>query len=224
MYDEQWIEESLKKPLYNTAFIHRSYLNESSDEPESNERLEFLGDSILSLIVSNYLFTQRKSDTEGGLTNLRSYIVKTQSLGKAAKNLHLGKFLKLSKGEELSGGRDNPQLMANTYEALIGAIYLEDGMEEAQKFVMETLIPLFENELKSGPPKDSKSMLQELAQNVTKSSPRYRIISTSGPDHAKRFIVGVFLRDKKIGEGFGNSKQEAEEKAATEALQGFENN
>ncbi len=221
MYDEKWIEESLKKPFYKTAFIHRSYLNESSDEPESNERLEFLGDSILSLIVSSYLFTERKSDTEGGLTNLRSYIVKTQSLGKAAKNLNLGKFLRLSKGEELSGGRENPQLMANTYEALIGAVYLEDGAEEAKKFVMETLIPLFEKELRSGPPKDSKSMLQELAQNVTKTSPRYRIISTSGPDHAKKFIVGVFLQDKKIGEGFGNSKQEAEEKAARQALEGF---
>lgn len=219
MYDEQWIESALKKPIFKTAFIHRSYLNESNEDIESNERLEFLGDSVLSLIVSGYLFSARTSDTEGGLTNLRSYIVKTPSLAMAAKSLNLGKYLSLSKGEEISGGRENTQLLANTYEAVIGAMYIDGGLDAASDFVMETLVPLFENELRSGPPKDAKSMLQELTQNMTKMSPRYKIISTTGPDHAKQFTVGVFLQDRKIGEGFGNSKQEAEEKAARQGLE-----
>lgn len=221
MYDENWLQGALKKPLVKTAFVHRSYLNESNEDIESNERLEFLGDSVLSLIISTYLFTKRTSDTEGGLTNLRSYIVKTQSLAKAAKKLNLGSFLRLSKGEELSGGRENTQLLANTYEALIGAIYLEEGIEEVGKFVMDTLMPLFEREIRSGPPKDSKSMLQEMTQDLTKLSPRYKILSTTGPDHAKKFTVGVFLQDRKVGEGFGSSKQEAEENAASEALEHF---
>jgi len=208
----------LQKPIFQKAFTHRSYLNESSDAEESNERLEFLGDSVLSLIVSRYLYQNRSTDDEGDLTNLRSYIVKTQSLAIAAKKLNLGSYLRLSKGEELSGGRENTQLMANTFEALLGATYLDQGFDAADAFVKENLLPLFENEITNGPPKDAKSVLQEVAQNLTKQSPKYKILETSGPDHAKEFTVGVFVQGKQMGEGKGFSKQIAEEQAAQVAL------
>ncbi len=222
MFDEVWLRESIaQKPIFTTAFTHRSFLNESSQEIESNERLEFLGDSVLSLIISSYLFNQRVSDNEGDLTNLRSFIVKTTSLAKASQKLNLGAHLRLSKGEEISGGRENTQLLANTFEALLGAIYCTGGVDEATKFVHETLLPLFSEEIESGPPKDAKSLLQELSQNKTKQSPRYKILATSGPDHAKEFTVGVYVQGNLIGQGTGLSKQVAEEKAAEEALKNY---
>jgi ribonuclease III len=217
MFDEKWLEQE----VFKTAFTHRSFLNESSETKESNERLEFLGDAVLSLIISTYLYARRPMDTEGELTNLRSYIVKTQSLAKASKQLNLGSYLKMSKGEELSGGRENPQLLANTFEALLGAVYLNFGLEKAKEFVEESLLPIFATEIKNGPPKDAKSQLQEVSQNLTKQSPQYRIISTTGPDHAKEFTVGVFIQGKQIGSGTGLSKQVAEEEAAAEALKNF---
>lgn len=204
--------------LYLTAFTHRSFLNESKEKTESNERMEFLGDAVLSLIISSLLFQLRPSDPEGELTNLRAYIVKTQSLASVAKKLGLGLFLRLSKGEELSGGRKNRQILANTYEALLGAIYLDLGIEATRSFIKQTLLPLFESEIKFGAPRDPKSRLQELAQSQTQSSPKYKILSTTGPDHAKIFTVGVFLGNELVGQGNGSSKQQAEEKAAQEAL------
>ena len=219
-FNDSWIETQVKNnTTFRKAFIHRSFLNEAGSNMESNERLEFLGDSVLSFIVSSFLFKERLQDAEGDLTNLRSYIVKTKSLAKAAADLNLGAHLQLSKGEELSGGRDNTQILANTFEALLGAIYLELGLEIATDFINRNLIPLFVEELKSGPPKDAKSHLQELAQTKTKQSPKYKILGTTGPDHAKQFSVGVFLEGKMIGEGEGSSKQVAEEAAATLALQ-----
>ncbi len=212
-------ESLLNKEPYKTAFTHRSYLNESTDSKQSNERLEFLGDVVLSFIVSAFLYKQRPADNEGDLTNLRSYIVKTGSLAKASQKLNLGKYLRLSRGEEQSGGRNNEQLLANVYEALLGAMYLDKGVEETAKFVQQSLLPLFAKEIKEGPPKDSKSLLQEIAQNQTKQSPKYKILETWGPDHAKEFKVGVFLQGKQIGEGQGLSKQIAEEEAATRGLQ-----
>lgn len=200
------------------AFIHRSYLNEVKTSLPSNERLEFLGDAVLSLAVSNYLYNLREKDTEGELTNLRAHIVKTKSLAQAARRLNLGQYLKLSKGEQASGGRQNPQLLANTYEALLGAIYLEGGIKAAQEVINKTLLPLFEKELKGGPPKDAKSNLQEFVQEKLKESPRYKTIQTRGPDHAKQFVVAVYVGNKQYGVGEGGSKQEAEEIAAKEAL------
>lgn len=214
MFDKEW----LKKPVFETAFTHRSFLNEAGSSIESNERLEFLGDSVLSFIISSYLYSLRPQDAEGELTNLRSYIVKTTSLAKAAKKLGLGEYLKLSKGEELTGGRSNPQLLANTFEALLGAIYSEFGLEKATEFVSKELLPLFEEEVKSGPPKDAKSLLQEVIQNKFKQSPRYKVLQTTGPDHAKQFKVGVFAQNNLLGEGVGLSKQVAEEDAAGKAL------
>ena len=207
------------KKLLEQAFYHRSYLNEIKLNLQSNERLEFLGDSILSLVVSYYLFTLRTKDAEGELTNLRAYIVKTKSLAEAARKLNLGSFLHLSKGEEISGGRDNSQLLANTYEALLGAIFLDLGLEAVKKVINETLLSLFEKEVKQGPPKDAKSELQEVVQEKLKRSPNYKILETKGPDHAKQFLVAVFIGGKEYGRGLGNSKQIAEEQAAQKALQ-----
>lgn len=200
------------------AFIHRSYLNEVKLDIPSNERLEFLGDSVLSLITSHHLYTVRPEDSEGDLTNLRAYIVKTKSLAQAAKKLNLGSYLKLSKGEEAGGGRENPQLLANTYEALLGAIYLDSGLDAVKGVIGRTLLSLFEEELKSGPPKDAKSNLQEYVQEEFKKSPHYKIIKTAGPDHARKFTVAVYIGNKEYGLGTGSSKQEAEEMAAKEAL------
>lgn len=204
--------------LLETAFTHRSYLNEVKGVKESNERLEFLGDAILQLITSAYLYKIRPDDAEGDLTNLRSYIVKTKSLAEASEKLELGSYLRLSNGEEVSGGRSNTQLLANTFEALLGAVYLDQGILAAEKLVYENLLPLFAAELKSGPPKDSKSELQEVVQTREKESPHYRILKTSGPDHAKEFTVGVFIKGREVGVGKGLSKQAAEESAAAEAL------
>lgn len=205
--------------ILEQAFYHRSYLNEVKLDSKSNERLEFLGDSILSLVISEFLFSERSQDEEGDLTNLRAYIVKTKSLAQAAKRLNLGSLLHLSKGEELGGGRDNSQLLANTYEALIGAIYLDQGLEVVKKVIKSTLLHLFEKELELGPPKDAKSSLQEIVQEKFKQSPIYKILKTTGPDHAKQFIVAVYLKGKQFGSGEGGSKQIAEEQAATRALE-----
>lgn len=209
--------------LLKQAFIHRSYLNEVKLELPSNERLEFLGDSILSLIISTHLYKLRPNDSEGELTNLRAYVVKTPSLARVAKKLNLGEYLKLSKGEEVSGGRKNLQLLANTYEALLGAVYLDLGFEAVQKLITQTLLPIFASELKSGPPKDAKSSLQEIVQEKFRQSPHYKILATKGPDHAKEFVVGVYIGGKEMGKGLGNSKQVAEEQSAKEALEKLEN-
>lgn len=204
--------------FYKTAFTHRSYLNESKEIRQSNERLEFLGDAVLSFIISSFLYTTHPSDTEGDMTNLRAYMVKTDSLAKVSQQLGLGDYLLLSKGEELSGGRENQQLLANTYEALLGAIYLDLGLEKASNFVEMTLLPVFEKEVASGAPRDPKSKLQEVAQSKFETSPKYKILETSGPDHARQFKVGVFVNGQQMGQGSGPNKQKAEEEAAKGAL------
>lgn len=205
--------------IYQTAFTHRSYLNEAKAVKESNERLEFLGDSVLSFIISSLLFKKRLSDEEGDLTNLRAFIVKTDSLARAAKNLSLGEFLRLSKGEEVSGGRENPQILADTFEAVLGAIFLDQGTEAAKRFIEQTLLPMFGAEIEGGAPRDPKSELQEVVQSRYQTSPRYRVLETTGPDHAKKFTIGVYIKADRVGTGSGSNKQQAEEEAAKEALQ-----
>ncbi|RJP46024.1 MAG: ribonuclease III [Armatimonadetes bacterium] len=204
--------------IYQKAFTHRSYLNEVKGTIESNERLEFLGDSVLSFIVSSFLFRLRTKDEEGDLTNLRAYVVKTESLAKIAEQLSLGKYLKLSRGEEKSGGRLNPQILADTFEAVLGAIFIDLGIEAATTFVNLTLLDFFKKEIEHGAPRDPKSQLQEVVQSQFQVSPKYRILETSGPDHAKRFTSGAFLKGSLIGKGDGSNKQQAEEEAAKEAL------
>ena len=204
--------------LFQQAFTHRSYLNEVKEKIPSNERLEFLGDSIISLIVSNYLFRKYEDYDEGKLTNLRSLIVNTKSLAIAAKELNFGDLLLLSKGEEESKGRQNQSLLADSFEAFVGALFIDQGLETVSKFIKNVLLYKLEN-LIEGSLKDSKSLLQEVVQSKMKSSPVYNVMKEAGPAHAKLFSVAVFVGDKIYGEGNGKSKQEAEENAAKEALE-----
>ncbi len=218
------LEEAIKisfnnKQLLKTALTHRSYLNEHpKEELSSNERLEYLGDAILEFIVSEKLFNLFPNLDEGVLTTLRSLLVKTGSLAEAAGKFKLGDYLFLSKGEVDTGGKKNKSLLANTFEALIGAIFLDQGLGKTKDFIELSLgekiktINLRENI------KDYKSLFQEKAQEGEKITPTYRIINTFGPDHDKIFTVGAFLSKRKVSEGKGKSKQEAEQKAAQKAL------
>ncbi len=208
--------------LIRQAFIHRSYLNEAKTETFSNERLEFLGDSILSFLVSGYLYQKYPDFTEGELTNLRSSIVKTATLAAVAKKLDLGALLSLSRGEEDSGGRNNTSMLADTFEAFLGAVYLDLGLAAVQKILKSLLFPLLTKILEDKSYKDSKSIFQEVVQEKTKVSPLYKVLSEHGPDHAKEFTVGVFVGSKQWGTGVGKSKQEGETRAATSALEKWE--
>lgn len=205
--------------LLEQAFTHRSYLNESKKANESNERLEFLGDSILSFIVSEHLYTNHVTFDEGILTNLRSLLVNTKSLAQSAKELNFGSLLKLSKGEEESKGRENDTLLANSYEAFLGALYLDQGIETARAFVASTLFPKIDEYVAKKAFKDPKSLLQELVQSRKQNSPVYKVILEEGPPHARIFTIGAFVETELVGEGIGKSKQEAEEVAAEKALE-----
>ena len=204
--------------LLKNAFVHRSYLNENkSYKGQSNERLEFLGDSALSIVVSSFLFEKLPNSPEGELTQLRAALVRTETLAKLASRLFLGKYLFLSKGEEDSGGRNNSSIRANTYEALIGAIYLDQGMEVAKKFLEKNVLTDWE-ELANTAVSDNKSKLQEVLQKLYHESPNYKIINSWGPDHNRRFEMGVYLGEKCLGKGVGKNKQESAQNAAKNAL------
>lgn len=204
------------------AFVHRSYLNESKKFSESNERLEFLGDSILSFLTSTFLYNKFPKEPEGQLTNLRSSIVKTSTLADIAAVLSLGDYLLLSKGEEEGGGRKNQSILADTFEAFLGTVYLDSGIDAAEKILVTHLFPLLDRVLKEKLYKDSKSSFQESVQEDARVSPQYRVLKETGPDHAKEFTVGVYVDNKLWGEGMGKSKQDAEQKAATQALEKWE--
>jgi len=207
------------KKLFAEAFTHRSYLNEAKLKISSNERLEFLGDSILSFVISNYLFAKYPDFNEGDLTNLRSLMVNTKSLSGIARELSMGQLLKLSKGEEESKGRENATLLENSFEAYIGALFLDQGLSAVVKFLDSALFPKIQELVNKKAFKDPKSLLQEKVQGRKQGSPAYRVLEESGPAHAKIFKVGVFVDGKKLGEGLGRSKQIAEESAAKVALE-----
>lgn len=213
------IPEFKDKNLFELAFTHRSYLNESTGAAESNERLEFLGDSILSFVVSTYIFEKFREKKEGELTSLRSVLTNTETLYEIAKKLELGKHLKLSKGEEETGGRESKTILANTYEAVLGAIFLDQGIEYARKFIHDTIIVNIDDIIAHQGLKDPKSALQEAMQENHKTSPRYEVLEESGPDHNKIYTVGVFMQDNLLAKGEGKSKQEAEKKAAQNAIE-----
>ena len=205
--------------LLENAFVHRSYLNENSDFPfPSNERLEFLGDAVLEQIVSDFIYHGFPSLPEGELTALRAALVKTESLAEESRRLKLGKELLLSNGEELGGGRDNPYLLANTFEAVIGAIYLDQGIGMAKEFIERELLYKTEESLRAGI-KDPKSRFQEISQARFSTTPNYRVLKEWGPAHDHRFLIAVYLKTKKVSEGEGKSKKEAEENAARQALE-----
>ncbi|MBI4947957.1 ribonuclease III [Candidatus Berkelbacteria bacterium] len=204
--------------LLKQVFIHRSYINESGKTPlEHNERLEFLGDAVLELVVTEYLYNNF-SNPEGELTNWRSSIVRGEVLAKVSTQLDLGSLLFLSKGEEKSGGRERNLILANTFEALIGAIYLDQKYDAASKFIHRFLIVLLPEIIEKKLYIDPKSHLQEISQEKLGVTPEYRVISHSGPDHNKLFVVGVFARERELAQGQGSSKQRAEQDAATNAL------
>ncbi|HVZ11770.1 MAG TPA: ribonuclease III [Patescibacteria group bacterium] len=208
--------------LLRQVFIHRSYLNETNEGLRSNERLEFLGDSILSFIVSSHIFREYDDLEEGQLTSIRSVLTNTETLYEISKELDLGSHLKLSKGEETSGGRANKTILANTLEALIGGIYMDQGIDEARRFIEENIISHAKTIIESQGLKDPKSSLQEKIQEKHRESPVYRVLAEHGPDHDKSYTIGVFLGEKLLAEGNGKSKQEAEKSAARAALQTFE--
>jgi len=203
--------------LLTTSLTHRSSLNEPGVK-ESNERLEFLGDAVLELIVTNFLFHQKPTDAEGFLTAARSAIVRTESLAKIAKSIDLGSYLKMSRGEAASGGRENPSILEDAFESLTGAVYEDGGLDQAKSFVYKTLIPFAKEVLSRGELKDAKSRLQEIVQAKGLVSPIYQVISQEGPDHNKIFTVTVLVDSKPLGQGSGKSKQEAEQSAAQKAL------
>ena len=206
------------KQLANQIFIHRSYLNETAETLESNERLEFLGDSILSFVVSSHIFDKYKTSKEGQLTSIRSVLTNTETLYEISRELGLGELLKLSKGEEAGGGRKNKTILANTLEALIGGLYVDQGIEAARKFIEENIISLAEKIIESQGLKDPKSALQEKIQENLRESPVYKVIREEGPDHDKSYTIGVYIGEKLLAEGSGKSKQEAEKSAAHNAL------
>lgn len=210
------------KLLLKQVFVHRSYLNEHKDfELGHNERLEFLGDAVLELVVTEFLYNNY-SEPEGVLTNWRSALVKGESLSVLAKKIGIDDMLQLSFGESKNKGKGRDLILANAIEALIGAIYLDQGYKQAAQFIQKNLIinlrDIIENELFI----DDKSKLQELVQDKFTVTPRYEVISEKGPDHDKIFVMSVNIGDKKIGEGNGKSKQKAEQMAAHDALEHFE--
>lgn len=221
------LEKNLKLAFKNqdlllNALVHRSYLNEAKRANlQSNERLEFLGDSVLSFLVSSYIFQKYPDFPEGKLTFIRTFLVRTETLALLAKKLHLGKFLLISKGEESGGGRENPLLLANCFEAVLGAIYLDQGVETTTNFLQKNLDPVIMSISDPENLKDSKSLLQEKVQADGFPSPAYRLISSSGPDHQKSFIMGIYVNEKLLAQGTSHSKQEAEEEAAKKALENY---
>lgn len=201
-----------------TAFTHRSYLNEHKKSvSEHNERLEFLGDAVLELVVTHYLYMNHK-DPEGVLTNWRSALVRTESIGAAGHRLGFGDMLRLSRGEKRGTDRARDQILANCFEAVVGAIYLDQGYDAAAKFIDTHIISTFKDILDNGLWLDHKSRLQEEVQSRDGLTPVYRVISEVGPDHDKVFTVGVYVGEELKGEGKGPSKQDAQQKAAEQAL------
>ena len=204
--------------LLRLAFIHKSYVNENPSETFSNERLEFLGDAVLELSVTDFLFKNYPNEPEGELTNWRSALVKGKNLAQVARHLQLGDYLFLSNGEDLSGGRNKDYILANTVEALIGAMYLDQGYDHANTFITKHIIALLEEIIQQGLHIDAKSHVQELAQDLLSVTPRYELMEDSGPDHEKTFVMGIYFGTHLVGMGSGPSKQEAEQSAARDAL------
>lgn len=206
--------------LLANAFVHRSYLNENKSFKEHNERLEFLGDAVLELVVTEYLF-KNFDNPEGDLTNWRSALVKTESISEAAKNLGYEEYLMLSRGERASSGRARQLILANSFEAVIGAIYIDQGYDVAEKFITDNLIVNLKKIIAEKLYLDPKSHFQELAQEKEGITPRYEVISEEGPDHDKIFTIVVKI-DKNIwGKGVGPSKQLAQQAAAEDALKEY---
>lgn len=207
----------LDKNLLTLALTHKSWVNENPGKRTSNERLEFLGDAILEFVVSKELYEKFTNKEEGYLTALRANLVNTQNLSEVAKKLNIGSALFLSKGEEEGGGRQNSSLLADTVEAIIGAIFLDQGLKKVSEFIHTNLLVEIPEKLRE-PLKDPKSRLQEYVQAKGLSTPKYKLIEESGPDHSKKFIMEVVIDGESWGRGVGKSKSIAEQKAAEAGL------
>lgn len=207
------------KNLLIQAFVHRSYINESVKSKMShNERLEFLGDAVLELATTNFLYNKFLDLAEGELTTYRAALVNTKSIGGVAKDLGFNDYLFLSRGESKDFGKARVSILADTYEAFIGALFLDRGYEFAKDFIEKTLLIHTDEIIEEGKYKDAKSMVQEKAQDVVGVTPSYKVVSESGPDHDKKFVIAIYFGTEKIAEGEGKSKQEAETDAAKNAL------
>lgn len=210
----------LTEELFVEAMTHRSYLNEHPAD-QSNERLEFLGDAVLEFLISEAIYAHHPDQPEGVLTALRANLVQTQTLSEIARKLKLGDFLQLAKGEEQAGGRQNASLLENSFEALLGAIYLSSGIDQARSFCVDTLFPLIETTALDTL-KDPKSSFQEQVQARGLATPHYQVLQEIGPDHDKKFTVGVFVDNQQWAVGSGRSKQQAQQAAAEAALEKLE--
>lgn len=207
------------KDLLTQAFTHRSYLNENPDSKQDhNERLEFLGDAVIELIVTEHLYKDHPDKKEGDLTNWRAALVNAKMMTSVADNLGFNDFLLLSKGESKETGKARAYILANTFEAFVGALYLDSGYKPCDEFIQKNLLSNLAEIVKEGSYKDAKSKFQEEAQERVSITPSYKVIKETGPDHNKKFIVGVYLGEEVVAEGQGSSKQEAEEAAAELAL------
>jgi ribonuclease-3 len=207
------------KGLLKQAFTHRSYINENGASVFShNERLEFLGDAVLELVVTDFLYKKYPNYTEGELTSLRSALVNAVIISEIAGDIGMNEYLLLSKGEAKDNGKARQYILANTYEALIGAIYLDQGYDAVDRFVNENLLRKTEEIVSKKLWRDAKSLIQEKAQEFLSKTPLYKVLRQSGPDHDKHFTVGIYFGTEKIAEGKGKSKQEAEQKSAEAAL------
>jgi len=210
----------INKQLLMQAFTHRSYINEHpKDGLEHNERLEFLGDAVLELVTTEFLYAKYPENPEGELTAFRAALVNTQSIASVATELGMNEFLLLSKGESKDEGRARLYILANTFEAFIGALYLDQGYDAAKKFIDTFLLPRADEIVEKRLWQDAKSRFQELAQEKTSITPTYELLNETGPDHDKQFVAGVFLGEEKVAKGTGRSKQEAEQSAAENALE-----
>lgn len=221
---EDRLHLKFKNPtLLKQALIHTSYLNENPGiDVGSNERMEFLGDAALGVVVAQQLYLEYPDVDEGKLTELRAHLVRRDTLARAASRLELGEVLQLGRGEDAAGGRKRPTNMARAYEAVVGAIFLDGGIAKVRAFVKRSLGPELEALRNSGMPHDPKSKLQELAQSKWQTTPSYKLLRTEGPDHARRFTVQVTVGGKSLGKGEGRSKQMAEKQAAQQALEELE--
>ena len=207
------------KSLLEQAFTHRSYLNENRGSGrEHNERLEFLGDAVLELVVTEFLFAKYPDRPEGDLTSYRAALVNTVSISDAGTKLGMNEYLLLSRGEAKDTGRARQIILANAFEALIGAIYLDQGYESAKQFIATQLFHKTDEVVEKGLWQDAKSRFQEIAQEKEGVTPSYDVLNQTGPDHDKSFVVGVYLGEERIASGEGRSKQEAEQVAAQKAL------
>lgn len=211
--------------LLRTAFTHRSFLNEMKRDPETgevlehNERLEFLGDAVLELVVTEFLFAKYPERPEGELTAIRAALVNTVSISEAAKELHMNDFLLLSKGEARDTGRARDVILANAFEAFIGALFIDQGYIVVRDFIARSLFAKTDEVVSKRLWQDAKSRFQEMSQEIHSITPTYRIVGETGPDHDKQFVSGVYIGEEKIAQGTGKSKQEAETAAARAGLE-----